>query len=365
MNLLNATKMQAGYTMGMNPEGRELLVVVVKGTFNIPKRGEPSILQKEQVHLVDADKFTAQPGFSSIIYESDYAPIKHKCDVLFNGCAHAPQGRYVTEVQVSLQLKNINKSFRVIGDRLWHSSTIQVKASEPKPFQKMQISYDNAFGGIDKTNPVPEKQKAFLSNPAGKGYFDSSNFSATEGKSLPNTEELNNPIRKPDGNYKPMSLGVIGRSWPPRLSYAGTYDQKWLDNDFPFLPKDFNELYYQSAPLDQQTDFLRGGEEVILRNLTEEGLTVFKIPVIEMPIVFLYKDFTERETQPVIDTIYIEPEENRFILLWRISIPLKKNLFEIDKIVAGKMPPGWYKARRLGKTYYSSLAELIEEDTEE
>jgi len=31
MDLLNATKMQAGYTMGMKPDGRELLVVVVKG----------------------------------------------------------------------------------------------------------------------------------------------------------------------------------------------------------------------------------------------------------------------------------------------------------------------------------------------
>ena len=36
MELLNATKMTAGYTMGMRPDGRELLVVVVKGTFAIP-----------------------------------------------------------------------------------------------------------------------------------------------------------------------------------------------------------------------------------------------------------------------------------------------------------------------------------------
>ena len=37
MELINATGMQAGYTMGMQPDGRELLVVVVKGTFTIPK----------------------------------------------------------------------------------------------------------------------------------------------------------------------------------------------------------------------------------------------------------------------------------------------------------------------------------------
>ena len=38
MELLNATGMQAGYTMGMQPDGRELLVVAVKGTFTIQNR---------------------------------------------------------------------------------------------------------------------------------------------------------------------------------------------------------------------------------------------------------------------------------------------------------------------------------------
>jgi len=32
--------MKAAYTMGMKPDGRELLVVAVKGTFTIPKAGE-------------------------------------------------------------------------------------------------------------------------------------------------------------------------------------------------------------------------------------------------------------------------------------------------------------------------------------
>lgn len=364
MNLLNVSKMQAGYTMGLKPDGRELLVVVVKGTFNIPQKGKNAELAEKQVPLIQADKFSGDPAFSSVVYESDYAPVKHRCDVLFNGCAYAPNGRFVTELQVDLQIKSVNKSFRVTGNRLWHSNALQVRGSQAQAFQKMPISYDNAFGGIDRINPKPEKQKTYLRNPAGKGYYDSSNYPLVEGMPLPNTEELNNPVRKPDGSYVPMSYGVIGRSWPSRISYAGTYDQNWLDNDFPFLPKDFNELYYQSAPLDQQTDFLKGGEEVILRNLTQEGLTSFRIPEMELPVVFLYKDFTEIETRPVIDTIYIEPEEKRFILLWRICIALKKNMFEIDKIVIGKLPAGWYKARRLGKIYYNSISELINEDNE-
>ena len=75
MQLINATGMQAGYTMGLEPSGRELLVVVVKGTFTIPDDpNEEPRLADEQVPLVDADVFTGEPGFSAPLYESDYAP---------------------------------------------------------------------------------------------------------------------------------------------------------------------------------------------------------------------------------------------------------------------------------------------------
>jgi len=73
MQLLNATKMQAGYSMGMRPDGRELLVVVVKGTFEMSKGAEEPNLAEEQVPLVEADTFTGEPGLSAPIYESDSA----------------------------------------------------------------------------------------------------------------------------------------------------------------------------------------------------------------------------------------------------------------------------------------------------
>lgn len=44
MNLLNATSMLAAWTMGVDPSGREHVVVVVKGTFLIPDDGGPAVL---------------------------------------------------------------------------------------------------------------------------------------------------------------------------------------------------------------------------------------------------------------------------------------------------------------------------------
>ena len=65
MNLLNTSGMAVpGYTMGMDKTGAEYVVVVVKGTFILPKQGEAPKLADEQVPLVDADLFTGEPGRS-------------------------------------------------------------------------------------------------------------------------------------------------------------------------------------------------------------------------------------------------------------------------------------------------------------
>ncbi len=44
-----------------------------------------------------------------------------------------------------------------------------------------------------------------------------------------------------------MALGPVGRGWEPRYKLAGTYDQNWIDNVFPFLPSDFEDAYFQSG----------------------------------------------------------------------------------------------------------------------
>ena len=155
-----------------------------------------------------------------------------------------------------------------------------------------------------------------------------------------------------------MSFGPVGRGWQPRLGYAGTYDQAWLDDVFPFLPADFRDDYYQAAPADQQIPYLEGGEEVMLFNLTPEGRAGFRLPKLEMPVVFFLKTYEKEETRAVADTLVIEPDARRFVVCWRASRPLKRNIFEVVQVLVGTMPRAWWRARELGKTYYPSLAEM-------
>lgn len=359
MRLLNATRMCAGYTMGMRPDGRELLVAVIKGTFSLPIDGCEAQLADVQTPLVDADVFTGEPGFSAVLYESEFAPFKTRCDVLLNGSAHAPGGRLTKHVRVALEIGPISKSFDVVGNRVWVGALLGVVGSPPEPFVTMPISYDRAFGGTDSAHPDPSHHRSYDLNHAGVGFHAETASQFIDGTPLPNTEETGQPVTNPRGRYRPKAFGSIGRAWQPRAKFAGTYDQNWIDNIFPFLPPDFDEQYYQAAPTDQQMEYPRGGEEVVLTNLTAEGHTSFQLPAVNMPVVFYPRHGENIETNAVVDTIVIEPDLQRFTMTWRSHVPLRKNMFEIEQVLVGEMPKAWYRARELGKAYYPSLGALV------
>jgi hypothetical protein len=215
-----------------------------------------------------------------------------------------------------------------------------------------------AFGGTDKTITDPAKQKTYLLNHVGIGYHDNLNAQAIVGQPLPNTEQTGKPVNNPKGNYKPMSFGPLLRVTPERARWAGTYDQKWLDEVMPFLPKDFDERYFQPAPEDQQVEYLKGGEEVELANLSVRGTAKFKLPNIEMPMEFSTRGQDRKEMRGRIDTLLIEPDQARFVMVWRESLVLRRNLFEIEEVVVGRMSPGWYRARETNKQYHASLADV-------
>jgi hypothetical protein len=359
MQLLNGSGLKAGYTLGAGPDAREHLVVVVKGTFGLRHGSVAPHPVEEQADLVEADVFTGEPGLSAPLYETDYAFRKPRCDVLLHGSGYAPNGIPAERVRVGMRVGSMQKVFDVVGDRTWREVLATVSSTTPIPFTRMPVSYDGAFGGVDRSMRDPADHRTYLPNPAGKGYWHNLDTHVYHGQPLPNTEESHDPVRAPNGTYRPMAFGPIGRGWSPRPQFAGTFDQHWIDEVFPFLPADFDERYYQSAPPDQQTDYLRGGEPVTLYNLTPEGRVDFRVPVVRVPVLFLLRNGEEITVEAVNDTLVIEPDNHRFMRVWRASHPLRRDIFEVSMVVVGTMPPGWHRARRLGKAYYRSLQALI------
>jgi len=347
MELINSTRMAAAYTMGVEPSGRELLVVVVKGTFAIPNQGESVRLADEQVPLVMADTYTGEPGFSAPLCEADFSPRKPHCDILLNGSAYAVGGRPTTRVTVGLRVGAVTKSFAVVGNRHWRYGVSGISASAPEPFTTMPISYDGAFGGVDNRHEDPMKHAAFGPNPVGRGYHAHLRREWVDGSPLPNTEELHRPIDTPNSTtYVPMSFGPVGRGWERRRQFAGTYDDVWREEHFPFLPPDFDERYFQAAPFDQQLRHPLGVEEIRLVNLSPEGDISFQLPVFAAPIHFFPRSGKREDGRLNLDTILLEPDKRRFTLTWRVTRTLKKNMFEIDEIMVGKRSQAWWSKRQ-------------------
>ena len=360
MNLLNATGMAAGYTLGMDKAGYEHVVVVVKGTFTLPKPGETPKLADEQVPLVDADLFTGEPGLSATLVECDYAPEKARCDVLLNGAAHAPNGRPVERVAVGLQVGAWRKSFAVWGNREWRRAGIGYAPSAPEP---VPAHADLLRQRIRRHGRWHARSGAARNVPAESGRAGWHKHIYPElvvGTPVSNTEEIRDPVRDPGGTYQPMALGPIGRGWPSRLRHAGTYDQDWIDSVFPFLPRDFDTRYYQCAPEDQQVPHLRGGEQVLLVNLTPDGRREFVLPMVDMPIVFFLRRAERVETSGRLDTVLFEPTAERFTLVLRASLKLRRDIFEVSQVAVGRMSRAWWRSIRTGKSY-KSLDAIVRE----
>jgi len=359
MDLINATHMQAAYTLGTDPTGRVHVVVAIKGTFAIPEDGGVCPLALDQVPLVDADQSTGRPGYSAPLYESDYALSKPRCDVICNGSAYAPGGRPAERVPVGIRLGSWFKTLVVVGDRTWQQKVLSTRPSDPEPFTVKPISYDVAFGGVDDLDADDSSHDAYLMNPVGKGWYRRRNGRLIDGRPLCNTEAPEVPVTVPWDSYQPMSFGAVGRGWPQRYRFAGTYDQRWLGEVFPFLPRDFDPRYYQAAPEDQQVDYPQGNEEVVLMGLTPEGQTRFRLPDSDVPVVFVRRGAENLEQQARLDTLVIEPDARRVMLTWRASIALRRDIFEVPQAVIGRMSKHWWRAREMGKAYYASLGELV------
>lgn len=340
------------FTMGMDKAGHEWIVVVVKGTFDFPA-SPGGLVQKstEQVPLVMADTHTGAPGYSATLWETDFAFRKPRCDIVGNGCAYAPNGRPAERVPVGIKVGNWSKLFEVVGHREWRSIGPVFTATSPQPFLKLPISYDVAWGGVDRLDPEDKLPASYKYNPVGTGWSRTKNQRHIPGLRLPNTQGVGEDIRSPFGDYKPMSFGPMGRGWPGRIEFGGTYDQNWIDNVFPFLPPDFDERYFQMAPPDQQIDAPRGGEEVVLVNLTSEGRESFRLPQTILPVRLFKGRQTAFEGDVSPDTILFDLEARRFSMVWRLSHRIERTVLDFTECWVGAPTESMIHAHKTGRIF--------------
>lgn len=347
--LNNRTPFAAELFAFPDPHGQEIVLTVVSATFEAEPSGKLR-LAEQQVTVRTADEYHGKPGRSSIRYEADVALQKPLVDLLVNAQAYAPGGRPVQTVLVGINVGDIRKVLVVHGDRYWATGLTGASPSAPHPFVSMPIVYERAYGGTDTRPPDPTKHAAEMRNPVGVGFHGVASQDPRVMTEVPNIEYPNVPIRSRSDAPAPAGFGVLGRGWLPRSRYAGTYDEAWLRDQWPLLPRDFDPCHYQAAPQDQQSRMLQGGAEVRLVNLTPDGEWRFRLPMLDVP-VSLYYDNRHAEVALVLDTVLIEPDLRRVMLTARVGIPTVRSRGMLREIVLGHMSRGWLRARAARKRY--------------
>jgi hypothetical protein len=323
--------MAAGVTAAVDKDGRDYCVVVVKGTYQINQDGS-STLADEQEAMVLADRHFGDPAETSLLYECEFAPFKPRAEILFNASAHAPGGEPVTELFCGFSLGATQKAVKVFGDRIWQRGINGgFSPSPPQPFVTMPLMYERAFGGSDHSHENEKYHGTELRNPIGTGY--SLNAAAVEDRRLPNVEDPRGILQAWNDTPLPVGFGSIGRSWHPRLQFAGTYDDQWRSEQAPFLPVDFDNAYFQSAPLDQQVDTLVG-MTVFCKNMAPQSDIACTLPDGELSVTARFADHDAVLTAKF-DTAIIEPDKDRFLALWRIAIPVGRKIHALREVQIG------------------------------
>jgi hypothetical protein len=351
VEIVNRTPFPAEYTMAMDKTAREYLLLVVKGTFAFPDAaGGPLLPASSQTPLVMADTYTGAPGFSAPLWETDFAFRKPRCDVVLNGTAHVPGGRPAERVRVGLKVGAWSKIFDVVGRREWRALGPVFAATRPQPFIRQPLSYDVAWGGTDRLDPDDPLPGAYLANPVGAGWATPKNQSRIPGLGLPATEAVGEPIASPFGGYRPMAFGPMGRGWPGRIEYGGTYDQNWIDDVFPFLPADFDERYFQMAPPDQQIDPPTPGTDIQIVNLTPSGREQFRLDETRLTVTLFRGRETAVHRRLDPDTILVDAEARRLSLVWRVQAPIRRTILDYTEAWIGPATEAMLRARSEGRT---------------
>ncbi len=295
------------------------LTLMVKGCFDLVENDRACFSEDEDAATVMGDVFVADNPDASLHYANDFVVYKPKADLTLSGVAYPQAGK--GGCKVTFAVGEWKKSLAIFNDRFWHWGS----ASQPEPFsaesREIPLTYENAYGG-----------DSFLKNPVGKGAKHSRGDADDNSQPLPNIENVDYYLTSPSQKTDPAGFAPLKTGWGDRTALTGTYGDKWLKEEFPGFPKDFNWGYFNTAPQDQQVDYLSGDETLYFENLRPETPSLSsKLPAIR-PRLFVTGNVNKQEIFSEItlrlDTLHVDMESQKVYLLWRGLVGVQSDEYE-------------------------------------
>ncbi len=347
------------------------LACIVKRTYALDASGRLS-LADEQVPLTEDPEveLDAYGGHKLLCDDTDLGPPKEATDVVFTGSAYA-EGR-ATEVFAALVVGGFARRLRVSGERRAEvRADGSVRFSAPEPFERVEMSYEQAYGGYDehahwKLEPPsseavhrlgrPVGLYAYPRNSAGAGYFIDVDRRRADGARLPQIEDPSE-LLLPERLFLPSArawidaplpgaLGWLHHAWYPRMfRYAGpllAYDPPAhpireialgegddLASPQPLAPGTIHPRALQGSAPGLARTRLRGDEPVILQHLHPHSADLrFALPGEAPSFTLRPPDVKSFQPKPTLQTVRIEPDSGRISLVWCGVVPVVARIDE-------------------------------------
>ena len=323
-------------------EGERLDVLVVRATFAFGVNGQPMTLAADQQPIAFGDVYSdsadADPLRAVVTADGDLLPYKPGTDVLIVGHALAPAGIARSSWLASVGIGQVRKTLRLHGPRKFYKRFFGWRLGPSEPVARVPLDYRLAYGGcINVPAPLTADGVAdsikHAGNPAGCGWLPKPSAYKhlprsgrrhikdwIKGKTVlpaPQIESVAAPVRHPLQNVAAHGFTTIARWCEPRLSRQGTYDNQWLTNRYPMLPKDFDSRYYQSADADLVCcPHLIGDEQVLLTGLLPNNREM-RLPGWRMVAVVSRASGESTVSVLNLDTVRFDLDSGQASLVWR------------------------------------------------
>lgn len=331
MNIINNTQHNAAPFILMDKTGAENLLVVFKGTWDIGKDGKLTI-DEEQMPIISEPVYSGEPGKTSLICDTDVIMEKPGTDCVLLGHAYAPAPR-LPFVDVTFAVGPVKKQLRVFGERRWSKNRVGMSSIlKMSPVEKVALTWENAFGGSDTSWQDPAKHEFCLENPVGMGFMAAKTNVNFDGQLLPYIENPADLIEKPGQHPKPAGFAMVAPYWQPRAGFAGTYDENWRNNINPLPPEDFDRRFNScAAPGLCTPDYLTGTEQVLVDGACKQGPLRFDLPGITPQVSVRFRQRKD-DVAMRLDTVVVEPDEARLVMVWRGILNIHGSAQEIMSV---------------------------------
>jgi uncharacterized protein YjbI with pentapeptide repeats len=239
--------------------------------------------------------------------------------------AHAPRGAPVAHLDVGVQLGPVVKKLRVFGDRALRHGRL----TDAVPFATMPLGWARAYGGLGCDD-----------NPDGKGAApDPADPACVPIPNVLDPKLAGEALRTPSG------FGPIDQTRPARAKLAGTYDDAWLKNDFPGMPRDIDWRFFNVAPADQRLpEGWAGDETYAFMNLhPTQPLQRGRLPGIA-PRIFAVRKADEdgfEEVPLALTTVWFFPHRERLVMVHHGRLRVaEEDASDVAHVVLGADPLG-------------------------